>query len=170
MNQRLHQLSASSALKEREVQELRKIIDRFRCQALQNDWPPTMENGKNGRNGRKLSQSQEFVKPHHILDSEILQQAGSLSSLVNGPNMITGGTSGTYGEVGRYLLDSSGHGYMLPSYMPIRDSLDRTNKKTGWLRSSINRAFRRSKSRDPPDRIKVTSTSSQDTNFPSPSR
>ncbi|KAL5965395.1 Protein sickie [Taenia solium] len=166
MNQRLHQLSASSALKEREVQELRKIIDRFRCQALQNDWPPTMENA---RNGRKLSQSQEFVKSHHIFDSEILQQAGSLSSLVRGPYTIIGGGGRTYGEVGQYLHDSTGRGYMSPSYMPIRDSLDRANKKAGWLRSSINRAFRRSKSRDPLDRTKVTSTSSQDTNLPSPS-
>nr|CDS18667.1 neuron navigator 2 [Echinococcus granulosus] len=176
MNQRLHQLSASSALKtltptssvklEREVQELRKIIDRFRCQALQNDWPPAMENA---RNGRKLSQSQEFVKSHHILDSEMLQQAGSLSSLVHGPHAITGGGGGAYGEVGRYLHDSTGRGFMSPSYMPIRDSLDRANKKAGWLRSSISRAFRRSKSRDPPDRTKVTSTSSQDPNQPSPS-
>ncbi|KAL5106273.1 Protein sickie [Taenia crassiceps] len=165
MNQRLHQLSASSALKEREVQELRKIIDRFRCQALQNDWTPTMDNVQNGR---KLSQSQEFVKSHHAFDSEMVQPAGSLSSLVHGPHAIIGGGGGTYGEVSRYLHDSTGRGYMSPSYMPIRDSLDRANKKAGWLRSSINRAFRRSKSRDPPDRTKVTSTSSRDNNLPSP--
>lgn len=69
---------------------------------------------------------------------EMLQQAGSLSSLVHGPHTITGGGGGTYGEVGQYLHDSTGRGYMPPSYMPIRDSLDRANKKAGWVRQTFS--------------------------------
>ncbi|VDO03210.1 unnamed protein product [Rodentolepis nana] len=169
MNQRLHQISASSALKERELQELRKIIEKFRCQALQSDWPCSAEMAKKGK---KLSQSQEFIKSQHIVDSDMmLQQAGSLSSLVHSPHTIS-----NFGGFGRYVQQEHSvggiRGYMTPNYMPIRDSFDRSNKKGGsWLRSSINRAFRRSKSRDPPDRAKVTSTSSShDVNLPSPGR
>uniref|UniRef100_A0A5K3FPW2 Serine/arginine repetitive matrix protein 2-like n=1 Tax=Mesocestoides corti TaxID=53468 RepID=A0A5K3FPW2_MESCO len=125
LNQRLHQLSASSAIKEREVQELRKIIDRFRCQAALNDWPSILENA---RDGKKLSQSQEFVKPHHIIETDVMQQAGSLSSLVQSPHSVTG-----YPEINRYIQEVTPRGYMSPSYMPIRDSFERNSKKGGWV-------------------------------------
>ena len=61
----------------------------------------------------------------------MLQQAGSLSSLVHSPHAIGGGVCGGGAGYG-YLHDSIGRGFMTPNYMPIRNSFDRT-KKGGWV-------------------------------------
>lgn len=79
-------------------------------------------------------QTKTLFKPFcPIFSDMMLQQAGSLSSLVHSPHTISG-----FGEFGRYLQQehSSGgiRGFMTPNYMPIRDSFDRSNKKGGsWV-------------------------------------
>lgn len=68
----------------------------------------------------------------------MLQQAGSMTSLIHSPHTVNSGTGGACTEMsGRYLHDSAARGFISPTYMPIRDSFDRGNKKGSWVRLSL---------------------------------
>lgn len=65
-----------SVLKDRELEEMRMILNQVRCQSTLNDWPSSVS-VDNVRNVKKLSQSQEFVR------SQALGDAGNLTLLEN---------------------------------------------------------------------------------------
>ncbi|BHF76097.1 ATPases associated with a variety of cellular activities [Sparganum proliferum] len=144
MSTRMQQIMKVSSIKDKEVKELRNLVGQLRFQL---SLAIGQTNESQRKNEKEVTDSSEVLRNHilGILKNGSQQEADSVNNFLR---------SSSYQEVSRIAADSPQQLNPLPMQESLEQLLLRNSGKLNRLKTSINRAFGRSKSRDPCDLIK----------------
>nr|VZI27793.1 unnamed protein product [Spirometra erinaceieuropaei] len=144
MSTRMQQIMKVSSIKDKEVKELRNLVGQLRFQL---SLAIGQTNESQRKNEKEVTDSSEVLRNHilGILKNGSQKEADSVSNFLR---------SSSYQEVSRIAADSPQQLNTIPMQESLEQLLLRNSGKLNRLKTSINRAFGRSKSRDPCDQIK----------------